>query len=81
MSDVVPSLLAFAQVRRNSPGVRSVTVRKCCGETMLAEATTMMLIPLLVLGALVILLIVRSRRTRTASTASRRPTAVTPGHQ
>ena len=41
----------------------------------------MMLIPLLVLGALVILLIVRSRRTRTASTASRRPTAVTPGHQ
>ena len=34
----------------------------------------MMLIPLLVLGAVVILLIVRSRRTRTASTASRSPT-------
>ena len=34
----------------------------------------MRLIPLLVLGAVVILLIVRSRRTRTASTASRSPT-------
>lgn len=33
----------------------------------------MMLIPLLVLGAVVILLFVRSRRTRTASTASRSP--------